>query len=176
MYQHALNTANVNREYEFFKTNRVGLVYDSAPGMPGDYLTLLNGATSLFAGYNKPSQYLMASLFVTFFKGYLFWSSCLNEQNYFTRFLHNLMLDSPPLPTLFLYSKSDKLIAPENIAKFIDQKRLLFPETHCKAVVYEEPEHCMIYLKHTDDYVKHIKEHLNVCKMDLPMNSIKSKL
>jgi hypothetical protein len=38
---------------------------------------------------------------------------------------------------------------------------------YLKTVVYNDAEHVLLYAKHPEDYVKHIIEHINYCKLDL---------
>ncbi len=79
------------------------------------------------------------------------------------------------LPTLFIYSKNDKLIAPENISKFIKEKKQLYPNSYLKSIVYDDPEHCMIYLKYPNEYECLIKEHIQICLCHSNIENIEIK-
>ena len=84
----------------------------------------------------------------------------------FVGFLQQIKESEEP-SALYIYSKADKLISATNIAKHIAEKRVRFPNAYLKSHVYEDAEHTMIYMKYPESYLSHIKEHLNVCQLNL---------
>ena len=144
----------------FFKKNQMGVIYDSAPGLPGNLFDFINAILELSGIKFTPLRIMTVSFLTVYFKGYFFLT------NYFLSFLETVMKVQAP-PSLYMYSKADKLISAENISKFIEDKKKLFPGAYSKSVVYEEAAHTQIYRMYPEDYLKNVREHLIVCKCDL---------
>ena len=103
----------------------------------------------------------MASLFVAAFESY-YLLGCGND--FLSRFLNTLLNDKRDhIPTLFIYSKTDDLVSAENIEKFIEKRKKLFPTLKIKSMAFDKAEHVMIYQKYQEQYLKLIKEHLALC-------------
>ena len=96
--------------------------------------------------------------------------------DYFSGFLNTLLNDKREnISTLYLYSKSDAVIDPNEIEKFIQQRRKKMPTLSIKTAVYEDAEHVMIYQKYPAEYLTQIREHLILCGL-LLNDAQKSKL
>lgn len=76
--------------------------------------TLINSSKN-----NSYKHYLMAAIFVSFFKSYRFFQF---GNDYLSRCFRTLLNDKRDnIPTLLLYSKSDDLVDAREIEKFIEQ-------------------------------------------------------
>ena len=174
IYQHVLNEINkTNSEYDFFGRNQVGLVFDSTPGWPPSQFYKFTQSVYELTGSESTKNYLISAMLVLLFKTY-----CTIQfgNDYFSRFFRTLLHDNREnIPTLFLYSKADKLVDVNNIEKFVSDRKKLLPNLKIKSVVYEDAEHVMIYQKYPDDYLKHIKQHLELCNLNFK-NQLISKL
>ena len=74
------------------------------------------------------------------------------------------------VPALGIYSKADKLISYQSIASFFSERRKLYPNWKLKEVVYDDAPHVTIYPTYPEEYLKYVKEHLELCKL-LPSSS-----
>ncbi len=129
--------------------------------MPGDLFGFISAILDLTGNFKfGPLKYFTTSFLVVYFKAYFFFT------NYFVGFLQQIKESEEP-SALYIYSKADKLISATNIAKHIAEKRVRFPNAYLKSHVYEDAEHTMIYMKYPESYLSHIKEHLNVCQLNL---------
>lgn len=158
IFQNVLS--DTKEKSKLFMKNCVGIVYDSAPGEPGDLINFAQAIMELMGIKQAVMKYSFAAMLVAYFKIYFFFT------DFFKNFIEiQLKANTPPL--LFLYSKADKLIGSDKISEFVQEKKRLFPNTPIKSVVYEDAGHIMIYKKYPIDYLKHIKEHLQLCNCDL---------
>lgn len=166
VYQHIL--ANRNKKFEFFLRNQKSVVFDSAPGWPHHGFKAIRAVeelvkNSLPSAPMAPLRYLVAGTFVATAGAFHLANS--SKFKYFIDAFDLLVNDVRPIPTLILYSNRDRLIPPENIQRVIEKRQS--KGIAIDSVVYDDCEHVMIYLKHPDDYVKRINEHLFRSKMDL---------
>lgn len=183
IYQHILNEfkTNQNSEFQFVNKNQAGLIFDSSPGLPpNQFFQFTQSVYDLIETKESSStskclkEYILAAMFVVFFKGYIFFQF---GNDYFSKFFRNLLNDDRDhIPTLFLYSKADKLVADGNIENFIGDRRKKCPKLFIRTVVYEDADHVMIYQKYPLDYLKHIKQHLSDCNLDFYNSKLVSKL
>jgi hypothetical protein len=176
VYKTVIEEANKkNSPYEFFKRNQRGIIFDSCPGFTVNPFKLMMGIADLLEPHSRfwIVRNTISSLIVSF--GAFYWFFHFKE--HFDRMYTTLLKDERMIPTLVLYSKKDKLIAWDRIAKFIDEKKQLFPSMPLKSVLYDDADHVLIYAKHPEDYLKHIREHIYTCKLniDFALNSQNSK-
>jgi len=92
--------------------------------------TLINSSNN-----NSYKHYLMAAIFVTFFKSYRFFQF---GNDYLSRCFRTLLNDKRDnIPTLLLYSKSDDLVDAREIEKFIEQRKRKVPNLKIISVVFK---------------------------------------
>ena len=168
VYQHIIkeiNQAGGSKQYDFFKQNHKAIIFDSSPGR-GRKRDLIHAFADLIKPYygNIILRYIF-SMFIIF----LITINHLYHfgDTYFNQMFFILISDPRPVPCLFLYSKIDIWIYYQNITKFIETKKQMFPDIHIKSVFYEDVEHVLIYPKYPEDYVKHIDEFLGKCQIDI---------
>lgn len=89
------------------------------------------------------------------------------KDNYFRTVFKLIVEDKRQVPMLVLYSKVDKLLAAEEIEENLKKRKSLYPNLMIKSKMYPDAEHVMIYQKYPEDYLKHVKEHIEFCKLDL---------
>jgi hypothetical protein len=168
LYQHILNEINDNRneKYNFFRKNHKGFIIDSAIGSLVAPHKLLSGVAGLLQSQIKfsPLRYLIAAYLVVYWQVYDY---LYKDSHYFAKAFNTALHDNITVPTLNFYSTEDKLISPEKIAKFFETRKKLYPDMHLKTVVYNDAEHVLLYAKHPEDYLKHILDHLNYCRLDM---------
>ena len=175
IYHHMLNIKNGvyngkefnNKDYEFMTNNLCGFIGDSNFGWSHNPYDLFNGISNLLENQlrNKLVRALVSSAVVATYELYRL---ATMGKDYFSNALEVLLNDDLQIPFLFMYSKVDKLISPLEIQKFIDEKKRRNPNQYIKTVVYDDAEHVLLYAKYPEDYVKHINEHLKLCRIDLP--------
>jgi hypothetical protein len=175
VYQHIImeiNREGGSREYNFFKLNHRAAIYDSSPGW-GRLVDLWSGVADLTKTIANPApiRYFLSTLFLCM--GLMYHYAHLGR-HYFTNMFEVIGSDPRPVPSLYIYSKSDLLIYHENIARFMARRRALLPDLYQKSVVYETGDHVMLYMKYPEEYVRHVSDHLRLCKLD--MRSILSQV
>lgn len=155
-----------SKEYNFFKLNHRTDILDSAIGWPVPGYKLLGGMADLLSlHYDNPvKRYSAAFAIVILYEAY-YYANFGND--YFSKAYETINYDSRCLPTLSMYSKGDKLISAKSIAKMIRIRRKAYPNIYIKEVVFEDADHVLLYPKYPEEYVKHIHDHLNYCKLDL---------
>jgi hypothetical protein len=150
------------KDVSFFGKNQVGTIFDSCVGLNHPFWPLIQG----IAGSINANVFVRYSIAVAL-------SSAVSAllpffpNNYFVRAFRTCTMDQRKLPTLFIYSKGDKLIDPKQIANWIEVKRKAFPDMYIKTSVFDDAEHVLIFKRYPDQYVELIKEHLRVCEADL---------
>ncbi len=82
-------------------------------------------------------------------------------------------LDTRHLPTLYIYSKIDSLISPDEIQKMIDERKQMYPGDYIKTSVFEDAQHVLIFKQYPEKYTELIKEHLAVCKLEIGKTEVK---
>ena len=168
LYQYILHEIKdgKNEKYNFFRQNHKGFIIDSAIGSLVASHKLLGGVAGLLESQIKftPAKYLVASALVATWKAYDYF---YQDSHYFAKAFYAALHDNNPVPTLNLYSTQDKLICPEKIANFFQKRKELYPDMYLKTVVYNDADHVLLYAKHPEDYLKHIIEHVNYCKLDM---------
>jgi hypothetical protein len=172
LYHHIINELNTEQsQYEFFKRNHRSLIIDSAFGWTTKPLVLRAGISDLIQSQVpiQPFRFLLSSFFVTLAVGYHFLH--LGE-HYYKKAFDTITRDKRDVPTLMIYSKADKLISAESIEQMANARMKLYPNLYVKKVVYEDAEHVLIYVKHMDEYLNHVKEHLKLCKLDIDENAL----
>ena len=160
-------------EFEFFRKNHAGLIFDSSLGMPLKYLNMLKFWQSMSKNILKsvdsskkssPIISLLALISNLLFT-ILFDDSYYKES--FEKFVKN---DATNVPTLHLYSKADLLTTDFSISRLIEAKRQKCPHAYIKSVVYDDEKYDSLFLtKYSDDYIRLVKEHLEICQMKLPV-------
>ena len=85
--------------------------------------------------------------------------------HYFTKMFETVENDERSVPTLFLYSRQDSLICPDNMRRFVEKRQK--GGFHIDAVLYDDCDHCSIYTKHPEDYLNRLRKHLEFSKVDL---------
>ena len=169
IYHHIINEIKNGKseKYDFFRQNQKGLIHDSAIGLPGTRPILIQAVSDIIKNNIKfaPLRYLIAtSLVLTYWIKY---EIIQKDRDYFTGTFNTAMNDDRLIPTLGLYSTKDRIIDPNNIAKYFENRKKLFPELYLKTVVYNDGDHTLLYPNHQEDYVKHVVDHLKYCKLDL---------
>lgn len=166
IYQHVLNELKKQDSlYEFVGRNQSGVIFDSTPGWPPSEFFQFSNSVYTLMPQKGVKEYTLAVLFVLFFKGYCFFQF---GNDYYSKFFQTLLNDQRDnIPTLFVYSKIDKLVAFYNIEQFIKERKSKLPNLYIKSVSFDDAEHVMIYQKYPIDYLKLIKQHLSVCNLDL---------
>jgi hypothetical protein len=174
LYQHLLNVRNGiyngkdfnNEDYEFMTKNLCGFIGDSNFGFPHNPIDLFFGTVNLLESQikSKLARILVSSTVVTTYQLYRLVKL---GNDYFSNGFKIMLGDNLEIPFLFMYSKKDKLISPVEIKKFIDEKMKLHPNQYIKSIVYDDGEHVLLYLKHPEDYVRNINEHLGLCKIEM---------
>jgi fermentation-respiration switch protein FrsA (DUF1100 family) len=82
--------------------------------------------------------------------------------NYFSQSFEQIINDKRQIPSLFLYSKNDKLISYKDIqAKILLAKK----NRYVREKLYEDADHVLIYQKYQQDYLNEIKSHLKQCNI-----------
>ena len=175
IYQHLLNVRNGvyngkdfnNKDYEFMTSNLCGFIGDSNFGFPHNPIDLFFGTVNLLETQIKSKlvRILVSSTVVTTYELYRLIKF---GNDYFSNAYKIMLADDLQIPFLFMYSKVDKLINAVEIKKFIDEKQKRYPNQYIKTVVYDDAEHVLLYLKHPEDYIKNINNHLIFCKIDMP--------
>lgn len=165
IYQYILSNDAI--EYDFFKRNQKSAIFDSAPGWAHSGLKFLVGIEDLVKNdlpstFMAPVRYLLAGTFVGLISAYHYSTS---GKHYFTNAFETLLNDLRPIPTLVFYSTRDKLISAERIKELIERRRS--KGALIDSVVYDDCEHVMLYVKHPEDYSKHMYEHLVKSKVDM---------
>ncbi|CAF0994606.1 unnamed protein product [Brachionus calyciflorus] len=167
LYQHIINEINkpTQSEYDFFKQNHKAVIFDSAPGYPKKYDKVYRGVQGLISQQVKfsPLSHALAISFLAL--SYIYVK--LNPNNYFFEMYKTVINDPRHVPSLYMYSTIDKLIPGENIKENIEMRKKNHPNLYVKEVVYDDAEHVLLYQKHPQDYLKHIYEHLKLCKVDI---------
>lgn len=152
----------------FFGKNQVGTLFDSCVGLNTTYRTLIEGVAGSVGG-NAFIKYAVGVSIASFVWALL----PFFPNNYYVRGFKKCTMDRRQLPSLFIYSKGDKLIDPAQIAKLCALKRETFPDMYIKQAVFEDAEHVLIYKKYPEQYVELIKEHLKVCDLDMTKINLK---
>ena len=166
LYQHIIKEINQQKtDYEFFRANQKSAIFDSSPGW-GKPSNLIHGIADLVRARftNVVTRYIVSTLFLSMMLVYHF--STLGN-HYFNNMFKIVLKDPRPVPCLFIYSLADILVDPANIANFILKKKKLFPQLYVKSIVYDGAEHVSIFQKYPEDYLKHVTEHLEYCKVDI---------
>lgn len=156
IYQHVLR--DMSPKASLFKQNQAGVIFDSAPGEPVEMPEFLDEIVKISGVSFRPLRSMTVTILLKYFKVFI-------EDN-FLNYLKTVKETILP-PCLYMYTRSDKIISANKIAEFIEEKEELFPNMYSKSVVYEDGEHAMIMVKHPDDYLKQIVQHLKVCNCDL---------
>lgn len=86
-------------------------------------------------------------------------------KHYFSNMFHVVVNDKRDLPILFMYSKQDTIISHKSMAKFVTKRRALGFDID--EVAYEDCDHCMIYPKYSEDYLRRVYRHLEISKVDM---------
>lgn len=178
IYQHVINEIALNQqsEYKFFEQNHKAIIYDSAPGLPHSFIGLFSGINDLVKQQVKNPLFaypltLGFLAIVAIIK--------LKPDNYFIKMYDVLVNDFRQVPSLYLYSTSDKLISDKSIKELIDRRKTKYPGLYVKEVLYTDSEHVLIFQKHPQEYLNLISDHLKMCNLDintLLKNDLKSKL
>lgn len=153
-----------DKNWEFFRMNQKSAIYDSCPGWPHSPLKLLIGLENLMQNQVplSPVRYLIASGLVGVAGLYHMGQF---GKHYYSNGFEAVSGDKRLVPSLFMYSTQDKLISAESVSRFVEEKRS--HGAYVDAKIYDDSEHCMIYLKHADDYSNRVKKHLVTCECDL---------
>jgi hypothetical protein len=163
-YQHIIHAMNKRSDaWEFFKLNHRAAIYDSAPGLPVPFLRLWTGIADLNKSQNFLTRYLIATIVTS---SYAVYHLGKLKKHYFTDAFEKIINDKRPVPTLVMYSEADKLIDPKSVDEMAERRKRLHTELYLKTVVYKDADHVLIYNKYPHEYVKHIKEHLEMSKLD----------
>lgn len=178
IYQHIINEISLNQqsEYRFFEHNHKAIIYDSAPGLPHSFLGLFSGINDLVKQQVKNPffAYPLTLGFLTIVA-----MIKLKPDNYFIKMYDILVNDYRQVPSLYLYSTSDKLISDKSIKELIEKRKTKHPGLYVKEVLYTDSEHVLIFQKHPQEYLNLICDHLKICNLDintLLKNDLKSKL
>ena len=157
--------SDAEKTFAFFNQNRKGLIFDSANGLTTDFFTFMKNANSIFEAQLKykilswPVGFLFAVLNQIFYSG---------DDNYFARYIQTYSTnDRKEVPTLFIYSKEDKIICHLKVAKNIEERRRNFPSQDITEFVFENGDHVKLLPKHRDKYLELVKEHLKKCNLQI---------
>jgi hypothetical protein len=163
-----LNNNEFNHEdYEFVSKNICGIICDSGYGWPHNPFELTKGVTGLLESQfkNKILSLFVATGFVISLNVYFL---IMFGRDKFSVSYRTLVNDRIEVPFLFLYSKGDRILDPNDMHNFTLAKKRILPNLYIKSVVYEDADHVLIYLKYPEDYTNNIIEHLKVCEIDIP--------
>ena len=168
LYQHIVNeTSRAGSPYSFFARNHKCLIVDSAFGWSNSPLFLVKAIADLVhvnVRMVAPLRYLIAGVFTVIAS--LYHMVHLGD-HYYSRAFRTIRDDKRLVPTLALLTRADKLIPIEEMLRFYETRRSLYPTQTVKTVVYDDGEHVKLFAKHTDDYLRHVHEHLVTCGIDI---------
>ncbi len=162
-------------DMKFLGENQRGVAIDSALGMTVPFRQLVLGIADL-AGGNRGglSLFLGRVVGVIAALGVAFYKAFFTPNDYFSRgFKKYNELDTRHLPTLYIYSKIDSLISPDEIQKMIDERKQMYPGDYIKTSVFEDAQHVLIFKQYPEKYTELIKEHLAVCKLEIGKTEVK---
>jgi hypothetical protein len=152
-----------------FMFNQRGQIFDSGMGWVHGYFQLYEGLNNLLETEFKSEivkRLVSANICLILF-GY---TVITLNNNYFTNAFQRVIDDKrKDIATLYLYSRADKLISHHDITKKYDERLQILKNyninSYIKSVIYDDADHVLIYAKHTDNYLKQIKQHLKVCNL-----------
>jgi hypothetical protein len=169
MYHHIINEIKngKSKKYNFFTQNHKGIIYDSAIGLLGKRPILIQAVADIIKNDIKfaPLRYFIATSFALIY--WIKYEIIQKDVDYFSKTFNITLNDDRLVPTLSLYSIADRVVDPKNIVKHFDSRKKLYPDLYLKTVIYDDADHTLLYPNHTEDYVKHVVEHLKYCKLDL---------
>lgn len=170
IYHHLIRSFNQS-EFNFIKQNQKGQIFDSGMGWPHSFAKLHKGIKHLLEPQIKSdiARRSIATFLCVLLDVY---ALVTRNDNYFTRAFDEVINDKRiNLHSLYLYSKTDKLINPIDIsARIEERKNKLLDQSYLKTVLYDEADHVLLYAKYPDDYLKHIKQHLKDCNLEIKLN------
>ena len=186
VYHHILKEITKNNgsksEYDFFKSNHKAAIFDSGPGWPHYPWKLIPGIADLLQSKMSGTfkRYVIATFMALSFQVYHYAQLGVN---YFTRAIDTVQKDVRQVPTIVFFSYADKLIAGKDIERLAEQRVKANPGLYFKKIGFADADHVLIYAKYAEEYVKHIKELLDYCKLnlselnlDIDVNSLLEKI
>jgi hypothetical protein len=169
IFRHFLEYIEDVDEYSALKANIKCLIHDSGPGDSKDYFDSIKNIVKLVEK-NVKNIYVATLITVIGLVAGLF---KYMRTNYLNETMNRLAKDANGIPTLFLYSKTDRLISHENVSAFIAKRKEVLPDLKINSCVFEDSEHVSHYVTHKDVYLTKVKEHL--IESNLPIFYANSK-
>ncbi len=169
IYRHLLEYAQDVDEYAFMKSSIKCLIHDSGPGLNKDYLDTIENVAKSVKNVRNTSTSTIGSVaeVITGMVKYM-------RDDYVNATMERLAKDPNKIPTLFLYSKADRLISHEEVTRFIEKRKEFLPDVNIESVLFDDSEHVSHFVQHRDEYLAKLKEHLK--RSNLPIYEVKPEV
>ena len=160
----------IREEFDFFLPNRKGMIFDSSTGhLKSNFFGSIKFANIVLEGQIKTTA--LRWIVVIFFCILLEIYKIFKDDDYYQNSInYYLKKDDLMMPTLFMYSKKDKISPHDIITKNIEIRKQNFPQQDISSVLFETGEHVKIYVEHSETYLELIEEHIKKCGLGLDKN------
>ena len=156
-------------EFDFFMSNRKGMIFDGSVGLNLGFFHLIKMGNIILQGQIKITALRWLTILLVAILNEIYKLATLGNHHIIESLNYYLHKDVQLMPTLHLYTKTDKIVPHEIVSENIEIRRRNFPQQTIVPVLFETGEHVKIYLEHPEKYLELVKEHIKRCGLEIQL-------